>query len=181
MLQQLTGINTIIFYSNTIFNGSSLLPEQVTFLVGAVNFASTIGGLFLLSFFGRRSIVLTCQFLMAIDLILLGWCGETDKSTAEIYLLMLFIILFEFSVGPILWLYMAEICQDKAIGLASCLNWLIGLIISSAIPPVIKAIKTPENDNVGYIFIFYGIITAVGLVFIYFFMYETKGKTQQEI
>ena len=94
---------------------------------------------------------------------------------------MLFIVLFEFSVGPILWLYMAEICQDKAIGLACSLNWLIGLIISFAIPPIIAAIKTPENDNVGYIFIFFGVVTACGLVFIYFFMYETKGKTQQEI
>lgn len=73
IIQQMCGINVIIFYSNSIF--TSIEPKIVTFMVGAINFISAIGGSFLLSKFGRRSIVLICQFLMAADLIILGWCG----------------------------------------------------------------------------------------------------------
>lgn len=74
MLQQLTGINVIIFYSNTIFaHGTDLPAETITFLVGAVNFVSTLGGMFLLTKFGRRSITLVCTTLMAVVLCLLGW------------------------------------------------------------------------------------------------------------
>jgi predicted MFS family arabinose efflux permease len=110
VLQQLTGINVIIFYSNTIFEeGTDLAPELITFLVGAVNFLSTLGGMALLTKFGRRSIALVCQFLMAVVLILLGWCAQVKYSTAEIVFVLVFIVLFEFSVGTILWLYMAEI------------------------------------------------------------------------
>ena len=79
ILQQLTGINVIIFYSNTIFEeGTSLTSEFITFLVGAVNFASTLGGMALLTKFGRRTITLVCQFLMAVVLILLGWFCQTN-------------------------------------------------------------------------------------------------------
>lgn len=61
MLQQLTGINTIIFYSNTIFAaGTSIPPQTTTFMIGVVNFFATVGGMILLGFFGRRSISLVC-------------------------------------------------------------------------------------------------------------------------
>lgn len=86
-------------------------------------------------------------------------------------------MLYEFSVGTIIWLYMAEILQDKAIGIATCGNMVISLLVSIAIPPILTKIKTPENDNIGWVFIFFGIVTALGLVFDFIFMNETKDKT----
>ena len=54
-IQQMTGINVIMFYSNTIFaSGTSLGPNQVSNLIGVVNFLSTFGGLILLSNYGRN-------------------------------------------------------------------------------------------------------------------------------
>lgn len=91
---------------------------------------------------------------------------------------MVFIALFEFSSGPITWLYMAEIMQDKAVSIATVLNWLINLIISATIPSIITAIG---DDNIGYIFIFVGACTVFGTLFIVAFMKETRGKTAQEI
>lgn len=48
IFQQLTGINFIMFYSNTIFASIGFKPQIVTFLVGTVNFLGTFGGLALL-------------------------------------------------------------------------------------------------------------------------------------
>jgi len=91
---------------------------------------------------------------------------------------MLFIAFFEFSSGPITWLYMAEIMQDKAVGIATVLNWTINLIISVITPSLIDAIG---SENIGYIFITMGGFTVFGTIFIFAFMKETKGKTAAEI
>ena len=91
---------------------------------------------------------------------------------------MLFIALFEFSSGPITWLYMAEIMQDKAVSIATVLNWSINLIISVITPSLIKSIG---SENIGYIFIVCGGLTVLGTVFMFFFMKETRGKTQAQI
>ena len=86
--------------------------------------------------------------------------------------LMAFIVFFEFASGPITWLYMAEIMQDKAVSLATVMNWTVNLIISIICPPLVKAIG---DDNIGWIFIICGGITFLATIFIFFFMKETKG------
>jgi MFS family permease len=72
--QQMTGINIIMFYSNTIFeSGTSMDPNTITTLVGTVNFLATLVGMYLLSIAGRRTIMLWNQVLLSAVLILLGW------------------------------------------------------------------------------------------------------------
>lgn len=87
---------------------------------------------------------------------------------------MAFIAFFEFSSGPIVWLYMAEIMQDKAVSMATVLNWSINLIISLITPSLIEGIG---EENIGYIFVATGVFTFLGTLFIYFFMKETMGKS----
>jgi len=85
---------------------------------------------------------------------------------------MAFIGIFECSSGPITWLYMSEIMQDKAVSIATVLNWLVNLVISIAIPYVVQAIG---DDNIGYIFITVGGLTVLGTLFMACFMKETRG------
>ena len=180
VFQQLTGINIIMFYSSKIFEKANLAlsAQSVTGLVGGVNFVTTLGGMALLTYAGRRTIMLWGNLLMASVLLGLGVCSLVDQKLLEIVLLLCFIALFEFSSGPITWLYMAEIMQDKAVSIATVLNWLISLIVSATIPSILKAIG---DDNIGYIFIFVGGCTAAGTLFIFAFMKETRGKSPQEI
>ena len=114
-----------MFYSNTIFASlGDISPDMITFMVGVVNFFSTFGGLWLLFKFGRRSIMITFNFGMAVVLFLVGFFSlkqahYTDDGTnpytiPSVTLVMVFIAFFEFSSGPITWLYMAEIMQDKS-------------------------------------------------------------------
>lgn len=88
---------------------------------------------------------------------------------------LLFIAFFEFSSGPIVWLYMSEIMTDKAQSIGTFLNWFMSLVISLAIPQLVK------HYSIGYIFLSFGIFTVLGTVFIGIFMKETMGKTQAEI
>lgn len=168
-----------MFYSNTIFKeGTDLDSNTITTLVGSVNFVSAIVGMFLLTIWGRRTIMLWCNFICAILLILTGYFSLTDHPTLVVVLIMIFITVFEFGPGPITWLYNAEILQDKANSIATVVNWVMTLVVSACIPGVIDSIGV---GNIGYIFIFVGILTTCGFLFMFVFMLETKGKTTQQI
>ena len=70
-----------------------------------------------------------------------------------------------------MWLYNAEIMKDKALSLATFLNWSFSLIISIVIPIMVKYV------SVGYIFLMFGLFTTIGSIYIAIFMKETMGKT----
>jgi Na+/melibiose symporter-like transporter len=91
-----------------------------------------------------------------------------------------FVMIFEFSSGPITWLYMSEIMEDTGTGIASALNWLMNCIVGAVTPYAIQGLtennKFPEK--VGYVFIFCSVLSLCGTLFIYKFMKETKGLSR---
>lgn len=173
--QQTTGINFIMFYSNTLFGSSLGMPaQQVTGLIGIVNFVTTFGGLILLSVMGRRTIMVSCGFLIAVDMVLVGLFIQYNMPYCAVVATMSFIALFEFSYGPVTWLYLAETMQDKAISVATMLNSSVGMIISIITPYLISLIG---EENIGYIFIACGGLTLLNFILTSMFMIETRGKT----
>ena len=91
-----------------------------------------------------------------------------------IIFLYLFIIAFEFSCGPVVWLYNAEIIDDKALGISTLVTFLMKLITSISVPLVAAWLG---QARLGYIFVFTGIITGISVIFIYCFLKETFGKS----
>ena len=71
-LQQLTGINVVMFYSSTILKSTGIKPTVVTALVGFVNFVSVFPTLILFKKFGRRILLWTLSFAIAACLVGLG-------------------------------------------------------------------------------------------------------------
>jgi hypothetical protein len=74
-----------------------------------------------------------------------------------------------------MWLYTAEILHDKAMGLASGTHWALVLLNATATPGIAASLG---QDQTGYIWISCGICTGLGYIFLYIYMYETKGKTK---
>ena len=175
IFSQLTGINVIMFYSNMVFKGLDMSNTTVTALIGIINFLTSIVGLVFLAYFGRKLIMAVFNALMALTLLLLSYFAFIHDTTGMVVCVLLFISFFEFSSGPIVWLYMAEIMKDKAIALATFLNWSISLLISISIPLLVKQI------HIGFIFLALGLFTVIGTFFIILFMKETRGKSQAEI
>ena len=162
-----------MFYSNTIFANVGMDATTITALVGIVNFVSTFGGLGLLAVSGRRTIMLYMNGLMAIILVLVGLSIKNSWTASTIVCIMSFIAIFEFSSGPITWLYMSEIMQDKAVSVATVLNWVMNLVISIITP------KIATEDTIPYIFISVGALTTLGTIFVFIFMKETRGLNKQ--
>ena len=70
--QQLTGINVIMFYSSTIFSNTSMALVWVNFLVYGVNLIATLGSVFLLGWFGRKTLMMIFVPAQAIAISMLG-------------------------------------------------------------------------------------------------------------
>ena len=64
-----------MFFSNTIFQGAvkDISTSTITFIIGIVNFGTSLVGLTLISKFGRKTLMFTFNLLMAIDLLLVGY------------------------------------------------------------------------------------------------------------
>ena len=73
---------------------------------------------------------------------------------------------------------MAEIMHDKSMSVANMLALLMVFFIA-VIPPLL--VEAYGQSITGYLFLLSGLITLLATVFIYFFMKETRGKSQKEI
>lgn len=178
IIQQFSGINALIFYSNQIFSedGNETTAIIFTFLVGILlTLTALISGKFM-DVFGRRKAMLYGDFLSVVSLGLIVALKPTEFSYLIKYLILAFIFTFGVSLGPILWVYLSETLPEKGVSLATLVNYASCLLIALVFP---KLIASPLKF-VGTFSIFFG-ISAVGLIYIYFNMIETQGKSPQEI
>lgn len=120
---------------------------------------------------------------MVVIMILVCIFTLLNIDAGSIAMVITFICVFESTSGPITWLYISEIMQDKASGLATGLNWLFACLVSAGVPyGVYYLTDTNKNLNqIGYLFLLFAILTSFGTVFILYFMKETRGKTKYEI
>jgi hypothetical protein len=93
---------------------------------------------------------------------------------------MLFIIFFEFSLGPLLWIYMSEIMTDKGLSLGVGVNWITTVFIAFFTKDLINAFGSGDIGS-GRLFVTCGVITALCGLFVIFIVKETKGLSEQEV
>ena len=178
IFQQITGINTIIYYAPKIFAQSGEnSPLLITFIIGSVNFLFTILSVLFLDKLGRRLFLLTGISTMIIGQILLtlaSWIPFAGVIGALIY-----VIGFALGLGPITWVFLSEIyplhIRGKAMGLALFANWLFNYLISLTFLILMSKLGLSPT------FMLYGILSLICLIFIYFYIPETKGKSLEEI
>ena len=179
LVQQFTGINAVVFYSNQIFKGdndddkSERSARIGTLIFGIVNMGSALSSTIWLKYFGRKTLVVFGQFAMAVSLGLFVLFTLLEQDTLIKVMTMFFTFFFEISIGPILWLYLAEISVEKALSVSVTLNWMVVILITLTTPPLMS--WSPH----GTFSIFAGCCLTGGL-FTMFFMRETKGLTKEE-
>ncbi len=188
ILQQITGINTVIYYAPTIveYTGLSGTTGPILAAVGAgiVNVTMTLVAIRLLDRSGRRPLLLAgvggmSAALFVLGIAFIGGGGGTVDSALAIASLLVFIACFAFSLGPIFWLLNAEIypldVRSKAAGLGTMANWTFNFIVSLTFLLLIEALGQSGT------FFLYGAIGLLTLVFCWKLVPETKGKRLEDI
>jgi sugar porter (SP) family MFS transporter len=188
ILQQVTGINTVIYYAPTIVEFTGVNSSAGSILaavgVGIINVAMTLVALRLLDRAGRRTLLMVGVSGMVVSLFTLGLAftgngTSTLASVVAIASLMVYVASFAISLGPIFWLLNAEIyplgVRSKAAGVGTMANWTFNFIVSLTFLLLIEALGRSGA------FWFYGCIGILTLIFCWKLVPETKGKHLEEI
>lgn len=172
-----------MFYSSKILTSGTIKSTIITALVGIVNCVSVFPTIILFKKFGRKTLLWTLSLAIAASLIGLGVCLIVDNAICKslsIVFLMLFIIFFEFSLGPLLWIYMSEIMTEKGLSLGVVVNQVATILIALLTDTLIKGFGG-GNLGSGRLFVTCGGITAGTALFVFFVVKETKGLSEQEV
>ncbi|HZO05468.1 MAG TPA: sugar porter family MFS transporter [Solirubrobacterales bacterium] len=188
ILQQVTGINTVIYYAPTIVEFTGVDSSAGSILaavgVGVINVLATIVALRLLDKAGRRTMLMIGVTGMTVSLFTLGLAftgndSSTLTSVVAIGSLMAFVASFAISLGPIFWLLNAEIyplsVRSKAAGIGTMANWTFNFIVSLTFLLLIEALGRSGA------FWFYAAVGGLTLIFCWKLVPETKGKHLEDI
>ncbi|HEY1821138.1 MAG TPA: sugar porter family MFS transporter [Trebonia sp.] len=188
VFQQITGINTVIYYAPTLLQGAglgnnaALLANVVN---GCVNVGMTIVAICLLDKVGRRPLLLSGTAGMAVGMAIVAcsFLGGSDLkgglAIVAIVGLLIYTGSFAIGLGPVFWLLIAEIYPLKirgaAMSVASMANWGANFVVTISFLTLLGAI-----GGVGVFFLF-GFLTLVALAYFWRKVPETKGRSLQEI
>jgi sugar porter (SP) family MFS transporter len=185
VFQQITGINTILYYGSLIFleqipaqSDASVL--QANIIVGAVNLVGTIVALAIIDRVGRRLLLLVTFSGMALSLVLLVLSIHFHLPPAlSLLFVLLYVACFAVGVGPTVWIVMAEIfptrVRGRAMSIATIALWLACLLITSTFLTLVK-ILSPSGA-----FLLYAAMSIAAALFVAWLVPETKQRSLEEI
>ena len=182
--QQITGINTVIYYAPTIFGhtGASSAESALvaTLAVGIANFLVTFIAVWLIDKIGRRILLLIGVLGMAVCLGMLIFVLQVEKHPLLAVISVVgYVSFFALSLGPVTWVVLSEIfplqIRGFAMGLALFSNWFFNYIVSLTFLLLI------QHWGISGTFALYTGISLLCFFFIFFCIPETKGKSLEEI
>lgn len=187
-LQQVTGINTIIYYAPTIFKLAGFHDTATSILatagIGVVNVLSTIVAVFLLDKVGRRKLLLTGLVGMGLSLSILSFGFSVGASSEWLQYLAVvstfsYVICFAFSLGAILWLMVSEIfpleVRGAAMGVAVFSCWFWNFAVSFTFLSLLNYLGASKT------FFLYALMCLLGWIFCYYKTPETKDVSLEKI
>src|SRR6266481_908785 len=188
IFQQITGINTVIYYAPKILQTAGFSSASGAILatvgVGIVNVGMTILAMFLVDRAGRRPLLLAGIAGMIVTLGVLGLSFRISNPSGQlawiaVICLMGYVASFAISLGPIFWLLIAEIyplrIRGLAEGTAATFNWGSNLIVSLTFLTLVEKLGASST------FLLYAVASVASWLFAYYFVPETRGRTLEQI
>lgn len=189
VLQQFSGINSVMYYAPVIFReaglGSADTALLATVSVGIVNVLATLIAVWLLDRAGRTPLLYAGFGGMFLSLAAAGIIFASSSQpgggagAAIVPAVWLYVACFAFSLGPVPWLMMTEVfplsIRGRAVGLVTMAGWGSNIIISLSFLPLMETIGISST------FWAYAVISFVGIFFVWRLVPETKGRTLEEI
>jgi sugar porter (SP) family MFS transporter len=205
---QLSGINALMYYAPAIFamagadKGSALLQAVA---VGGTNLLFTMTAMLVIDHFGRRKLMIVGSLGYIISLSSTAWAfynyGDAFVAAAAalrsggavpagvaaaaavgsktvLISLLLFVAAHAFGQGAVIWVFISEIFPNRVRArgqaLGSFTHWFMAAAISWTFP-MIAAISG------AYAYTFYAVMMTLQLLWVLFFMPETKGVSLEQI
>jgi sugar porter (SP) family MFS transporter len=189
VFQQITGINTVIYYAPTLLhqaglgNSASLLANVGN---GIVNVGMTVVAIWLIDKLGRRALLIGGTVGMAVALLAVAVTfavsGATLGHTAAIVAvasLAIYTGSFAIGLGPVFWLLISEIyparIRGKAMSIATIANWGANFVVAISFLTLLNTISSAGT------FFLLGFLSLVAVVYFWKKVPETEGLTLEQI
>jgi SP family arabinose:H+ symporter-like MFS transporter len=186
ILQQITGINTVLFYGALIFkkhvgNESESSAIFANVIVGLVNAAATIVALWLIDRAGRRPLLMISTGVMAFSQagLALAFLSRNLSSTLILTMMLFCVAAFAVGLGPGFWVLLAEIfptrVRGRAMSIATVCLWCACTVLTMTFLTLTKALSVTGA------FLIYSGFCVITFVIVWLAVPETKGRTLEDI
>ncbi|UDD56932.1 hypothetical protein AFCA_004452 [Aspergillus flavus] len=186
-LQQLVGINFIIYYGTSYFaENVQGLPDSfiLQVIVNSINVVMTLPGLWAIDRFGRRPVLLTGALGMGVSQYIVAACGAatpTSNFTSQCAHELALTHAKASTFGPCAWVVTGEIfslqTRAKGLSMTTAANWFFNWLLSY-ITPYLTGALNPTQSNVFWI---WGSFCWIAFVFTFTMIYETKGLSLEQV
>jgi MFS family permease len=192
VFQQFTGINVVFYYSTVLWQSVGF-TEQDALLTGVItsvtNILTTVIAIALVDRIGRKPLLLVGaagQFVCLLTLaIIFGTAPVVDgephlggAGPIAVVAFNLFVVFFGCSWGPVVWVMLGEMFNNKiravALAVAAAAQWIANFIISVTFPPL-------ANIGLGFAYGIYTLFAFLAVLFVIKFVKETKGKELEDM
>jgi SP family xylose:H+ symportor-like MFS transporter len=189
ILQQLTGINAILYYAPEIFKslGSSTDVSLLeTSTLGVVNLIFTLLAIKWVDKMGRKPLLYIGSFGMTIALAAVGlFIYFNALGNWVLPFLLLFMASFSISWGPIVWVLLSEIFPNNirslALAISVFIQWVANFAVTQVFPSLIDNQWLKDNFNGAFPFYLFSSICLFSLLFVWKKVPETKNKTLEQM
>jgi sugar porter (SP) family MFS transporter len=188
IFQQVTGINTVIYYAPSLLQGAGLGNSAALLanvVIGAVNVGLTIVAIRLLDRTGRRPLLLTGTAGMVVGMLVtaVAFFGGDQLHGATAYVaitgLLIYTGSFAVGLGPVFWLMIAEIyplrIRGRAMSVATVANWGANFVVTISFLTLLAAI-TPKG-----VFLLFAFLSGAALLYFAKRVPETKQRSLHDI
>lgn len=189
IFQQFVGINVIFYYSSVLWRAVGFSEKDslwITVITGAINIITTLVAIAFVDKFGRKPLLVLGSLGMTLTLGTMASTfgtapldaagNPTLSDSAGIVALVaanLYVFCFGFSWGPVVWVMLGEMFNNRirgaALAVAATVQWIANFIISTTFPPLLKYV------GLGGAYGFYATAAAISFFFVLFLLKETKG------
>jgi sugar porter (SP) family MFS transporter len=189
VLQQITGINVFMYYAPEIFKGLGAGTDIAllqTVIIGLFNVTFTLLAIRTVDRLGRKPLLIIGAAGMGISLTGLGIAAAIGSTAAWVLVFILgYIACFAMSLGPVVWVVIAEIFPTKirgrAMGIATLLLWTANYVISQTFPIINEDPWLVATFHHAFPFWLYAAFCVIMVLFVRRVVPETKGKSLEEI
>ncbi len=196
VLQQVTGINVFLYFGTTIFRNLSAstgveagMLQQI--FIGGASTLATVVAIVSVDAWGRKPLMFCGAVGMGVSLFGMGLLAQNlpergVASTGMLVFILLYVVCFGLSVGPVTWVILSEIyptaIRGRALGLATFFLWLADYVVTQTFPildgPGSWFVRRFDH---AFPFYLYGVFCIVLLWVLWRWVPETKGKSLEQI
>ncbi|GEC03968.1 major myo-inositol transporter IolT [Streptomyces spinoverrucosus] len=187
IVQQITGVNTIMYYGTQIltdagFTADSALTANIA--NGVISVLATFVGIWLLGRVPRRPMLMTGQLGTTTALLLIGVFALTlpsgeIRAYAVLAMTVTFLAFQQGAISPVTWLMLSEIFPMRmrgfGMGVAAVVLWLTNFVIGLVFPSLVSGIGIAGTF---FLFVAAGVLS---LTFVKLYVPETKGRTLETL